>query len=70
MDGFKSNNVSAYEGFTQVPYFDGAPVYQCVMCFCLVLAAIPVSMPVVVPDPLNHHRNNCAGWQNNNGWRE
>lgn len=53
-------------GFT--PINDDYPqlVFQCVMCFGVVLAAMPRYTGVpnfAIVDPFQHHRDNCFGWK-------
>jgi hypothetical protein len=52
-------------GFTRVNEDYPQTVFQCVMCFGLVLAGVPrfTGMPFSGVDPFQHHRNNCFGWQ-------
>lgn len=59
---FRTNVWSNPEGFTPVTADPADGLYQCLMCFGLVVARCPHNMPYQI-DALQHHRDNCYGWQ-------
>lgn len=52
-------------GFTPINDDYSQHIYQCVMCFSLVLTMIPRYTDIghSMVDPFQHHRDNCFGWQ-------